>query len=223
MSNSDYIPRSDGEFNSWQESLVSNTEPNVDRWQISREDYATLNVKKSVWDTSYAKASNKQNRTAADVADKKEARADYESYIRSFVAQWLSNNSRVSDSDRTRMGLTVKTGTRTSVAKPETSPVASIDFSTRKRHIVNFADEASPRSKAKPAGVHGCEIYIKVDGEAPKLVSELKYLTTCTASPYEVDFDGDQAGKMAYYWLRWVNTHGESGPWSITASAMIVG
>jgi hypothetical protein len=28
---------------------------------------------------------------------------------------------------------------------------------------------------------------------------------------------------MAYYWLRWVNTRGEYGPWSVTVSSIIVG
>jgi len=34
---------------------------------------------------------------------------------------------------------------------------------------------------------------------------------------------GTQAGKTVYYWLRWVNTRGEAGPWSSVASAMVVG
>lgn len=121
------------------------------------------------------------------------------------------------------MGLTVKTGTRTPVAKPATCPVGKIDFSARKQHTIYFYDEGSPHSRAKPDGVHGCEIYMKIDGEAPKLVSELTYLATCTASPYVATFDGTQAGKTVYYWLRWVNTRGEAGPWSSVISANVVG
>ena len=121
------------------------------------------------------------------------------------------------------MGLTVKTGTRTATPVPTTSPVGSIDFSVRLQHTIHFSDEASARSKAKPEGVHGCEIYMKVDGEAPKDISELTYVATDTATPYVVKFDGSKVGKMVYYWLRWVNTRGECGPWSITVSAMVVG
>ena len=121
------------------------------------------------------------------------------------------------------MGLTVKSGTRTAVPTPTTSPVGSVDFSVRLQHTINFSDEASPRSKAKPTGVHGCEIYMKIDGEAPKDASELSYVATDTATPYVVKFDGAKAGKIVYYWLRWVNTRGEAGPWSIAVSAMVVG
>ena len=186
-------------------------------------DFTAVKSKQTNWVAAYAKASNKQNRTAADVLAKDKAGEDYSKSIRTFVAQWLASNSKVSDSDRTRMGLTVKTGTRTASPVPTTSPVGSIDFSVRLQHIIHFADDASARSKAKPEGVHGCEIYMKVDGDAPKDSTELNYVATDTATPYVLKFDGNKAGKMVYYWLRWVNTRGECGPWSIAVNAMVMG
>jgi predicted phage tail protein len=44
-----------------------------------------------------------------------------------------------------------------------------------------------------------------------------------TATPYLTDSAGADAGKTAHYWLRWVNTRGEAGPWSDTISATIPG
>jgi len=97
------------------------------------------------------------------------------------------------------------------------------DFSVRLQHTINDADEATSRSKAKPAGVHGCEIRSKIDGSAPSDVSELDYLGTNTRSPFSTTFEGKNAAKNVYYWLRWVNTHGEPGPWSRNITAMIAG
>lgn len=219
----DYVPKSDAEFNNWQNNLVEIVSENAEAWNIASTDLANLKTKQNVSVVAFAKANNKQNRTQADVLAKNEARQDYEKNLRSFVAQWLASNNKVTDADRTRMGLTVKSGTRTAVPVPTTSPVGSVDFSVRLQHTVHFSDEASPRSKAKPAGVHGCEIYMKVDGEAPKDASELTYVATDTATPYVLKFDGSKAGKMVYYWLRWVNTRGETGPWSIAVSAMVAG
>lgn len=192
-------------------------------WGIDSDDFATVKSNQTAWASTYAKASNKQNRTAADVLAKDEAGANYKKTIRAFVAQWLANNTKVTDADRTRMGLTVKTGTRTATPVPTTCPVGSIDFSVRLQHTIHYSDDSSARSKAKPEGVHGCEIYMKIDGEAPKDISELSYVATDTASPYVLKFDGSKAGKMVYYWLRWVNTRGETGPWSNTVNAMVVG
>ena len=219
----DYIPQNDADMNVWQGNLVAIVEPNVTVWGISADDFTVVKTKQSTWTTAYAKASNKQNRTSADVLAKDDAGDDYKKSIRSFVAQWLANNTKVTDTDRTRMGLTVKTGTRTPTPVPTTSPTGSIDFSVRQQHTIHYYDEASAHSNAKPVGVHGCEIYMKVDGDAPKDASELTYVGTCTASPYTVKFDGSKAGKTVYYWLRWVNTRGEAGPWSTTINAMVMG
>lgn len=222
MSNSDFIPRSDGDFNLWQGSLMEYVALNLAAWGIPEPEFQTLTSLQTVWTDAFSKASNRQNRTAADVKAKDSARTDFEKATRAFTAEWLSNNSKVTDSDRTRMGLTVKAGTRTAVARPSTSPVGSIDFSVRLQHTINFSDEATPRSKAKPEGVHGCEIYMKVDGDAPKDVSEMSYVATDTATPYVVNFDGSKGGKTVYYWLRWVNTRGETGPWSTCVNALVM-
>lgn len=217
----DYIPYNDAEFDVWQDNLLAIVEPNLTAWGITEADFNNLTPLQTAWKTAWGKASNRQNRTAADVQAKDEASAALKRAIRPFVAQWLSSNSRVSDADRTRMGLTVKSSARTPSAVPSTSPVANIDFSVRLQHTVHFADETSPRSKAKPAGVQGCEIYLKIGGDAPKDVSELTYVGIDTATPFVHKFDGANAGKTAYYALRWINTRGESGPWSAIVSAII--
>jgi hypothetical protein len=43
------------------------------------------------------------------------------------------------------------------------------------------------------------------------------------ASPYVAEFEGRDAGKTAYYVLRWVTTRGEKGLWSETVAATIAG
>lgn len=218
----DYIPRNDSDFNLWQGYLLKEVNTNKEPWGIVPTVLAALGVKQTRWEAAYANTANKQNRTSADVQEKSDARADYEPALRGFVAEFLTNNSKVTDSDRERMGLTVKSGSRTPSPVPSSRPVASIDFSIRLQHTINFYDEATPRSKAKPTGTHGCEIWAKKGGEAPKSASELQFLTTDTATPYVQTFDGADAGQIIYYWLRWVNTRGEYGPWSTPVSAMIV-
>ena len=219
----DYIPQNDAEFNLWQASLIEFAESRQSDWGVSPDDLAVLKDKQNVWTAAFAKASNKQNRTSADVQAKDDAREPYVKDLRSFIAQWLANNSKVSNSDRGRMGLTVKSGTRTPVPAPLTLPIGNIDFSIRRQHTISYSDEATPRSKAKPAGVHGCEIWMKIDGAAPVDASELGYVATDTSSPYTVNFEGKYAGKTVYYWLRWVNTRGEHGPWSSAISALVAG
>lgn len=219
----DYVPKADADFDNWQSRLISDVKKNAKTWLISEEDMTPIYGLQLRWTDIFAITSNKQNRTSADVQLKKEVREDLEKAIRQMVRQWLANNSRVTDADRIRMGLTVKTGTRTPAAVPASSPMGIIDFSVRLQHSIEFFDEASAHSNAKPEGVHGCEIFVKIDGDAPKSVDEMTYLGTCTASPFVAKYDGTKSGKIAWYWLRWINSRGEAGPWSVAISAMIVG
>ena len=219
----DYVPKADADFDNWQSRLISDVKKNAKTWLISEEDLTPIYGLQLRWTDIFAITSNKQNRTSADVQLKKEVREDLEKAIRQMVRQWLANNSRVTDADRIRMGLTVKTGTRTPAAVPASSPMGIIDFSVRQQHSIEFFDEASAHSNAKPEGVHGCEIFVKIDGDAPKSVDEMTYLGTCTASPFVAKYDGTKSGKIAWYWLRWINSRGEAGPWSVAISAMIVG
>lgn len=217
----DYIPRSDANFNNWQATNLTFLEEKAETWKIPAETVTTLKGKQTGWTAAYAKASNPTTRSRADVEAKNQARREYEKEWRSMVAGWINNNPLVPTDDRVRMGLSPKDRVRTAVSIPTTAPVAKIDFSARFQHRISFSDETTPTSKAKPAGVHGCEIWMKLDGDAPTSANQLQYLATDTATPYVVEFDGDDGGKTAYYWLRWVNKKGQAGPWSAPVSAIV--
>jgi hypothetical protein len=218
MSNYDFVPTSDADFNLWQSSLQTLAQANATLWGILAADLAALVLQQTSWTTAFAKASNKQNRTSADVQAKDDSRRVYEKGIRNFVAQWLAHNPKVTDSDRQRMGLTIKSTTHTPVSVPSTSPLGTIDFSVRLQHSISFVDETNSASKAKPDGVHGCEVWSKLADAA-----DFSYLAVCTRSPYVINYNTADANKTVSYRLRWVNTRGQQGPWSSVVSATVVG
>jgi len=214
----DYIPASDAMFNIWQGTLVTSVQTNTAAWGILPADVTALAAAQALWTTAYAKGGNKNNRMSPDVQLKDDVLHSYTKTLRAFVAQWLANNPKVPNSERIRMGLTVKTGTHTPTAAPSTVPVATIDFSVRLQHSITFTDQDTPQSKAKPEGVHGCEVWCKL-GDA----TAFEYLGLCTRTPFVAKNDDVDAGKTASYRLRWINAKGEQGPWSSVVSAMVVG
>lgn len=218
----DYIPSNDIKFDVWQQNLLYIVTENKAIWELKADRLATLESKQAVWNTAFSKATNKNDRTSADIMGKSTALSDYKKEIRGFVSEYLAKSSLISDGDRTRMGLTVKSGTRTASPFPSTYPLAIVDFSVRMQHTLRLSDSATPLRKAKPTGIIGCEVWVKIGGEAPKDASELSYTAICTGNYYVAKYDGNQAGLTVYYWLRWVNTRGERGPWSHTISSMIV-
>jgi hypothetical protein len=53
--------------------------------------------------------------------------------------------------------------------------------------------------------------------------SQAHFVALDTSTPYLLEHDAADAGKLAHYLLRWVNTRSETGPWSETVSATIAG
>jgi hypothetical protein len=117
----------------------------------------------------------------------------------------------------------VRDDTLTPAAAAATRPVGMVSTAQRLRHEIRFVDEATPTRKAKPDGVMGCEIWVKVGTTPPADPAECTFLALDTASPYTAEYPGADAGKTAYYLLRWVTTRGEKGPWSETVAATITG
>jgi hypothetical protein len=99
-----------------------------------------------------------------------------------------------------------------------------VDTSQRLLHSIKFVDESTPQKRAKPAGILGCEIRVKVtpaDQAAAGDPDEFKFITMDTASPHTVNYESADGGKTAHYILRWVKRGDIKGPWSETVSATI--
>jgi hypothetical protein len=218
----DYIPTTDADFNTWQDNFVTYVNSNLAALGLTAADLTPVTAAQSQWQTAYA--ANVAAQAAAQGASqtKTAARRDYENLVRPLVRR-LQGQATIDDKHRAGMGIRVRTVARTPVGSPPMRPVATIDTSQRLRHTINFSDETTPSRRAKPDGVLGCEIWVKVGDPAPVDPQDLHFLATDTATPYVAQYDGAAAGKVAYYWLRWVSRKGETGPWSQMVSATITG
>lgn len=103
---------------------------------------------------------------------------------------------------------------------PSSVPTGHIDYG-KGRHTIHFRDTATPDSEAKPDGMKGCDIYRFIGDEPPASEKEYDYLTNDSATPYVAFYDGAEAGKNAFYIMRWVSKSGEAGEWSQVLKATI--
>jgi hypothetical protein len=216
----DFIPPSDADFDAWLTNFVGYVAANAAALGATPAQVTSLQTGKTDWDTKYPASTTAQAAAAAAVQAKSDSRSAIEDVVRPFVGM-LQANSAVTDAQRQSMGITVRSGTRTPVGPPSSKPIASIDTSQRLRHTISFVDELTPTSRAKPDGVQGCEIWMKVGDPAPGGPNDVHYLALDTRTPYVVEFEAADAGKTAYYMLRWISTRGETGPWSQTVGGTI--
>ena len=218
----DYIPGPDADFNDYQETSLAYINANRAVLGLVAADLTDLNAAQTAWDNAYKASNTAQAASKATTTAKDGAREVFEPLLRS-LAQGLQISSTVTDAQRQAMKLPVRSTSRTRVSVPTTKPLATIDTSQRLTHLIDFRDADSPRSKARPDGIMGCEIWMKIGDTPPADPSELSFVTLDTNTPYLNQLAGAQAGKKAHYMLRWVNTRGEKGPWSDTASATVTG
>jgi hypothetical protein len=218
----DYIPTSDADFDNWLGLFAAYITANAAALGLTPNDIAPLTAAVTGWDAAFPANETAQASASAAAISKDHSRATAETVARPLVQQ-LQASPLVTDAQRSAMKITVRATTRTRASVPQTAPMATVDTSRRLQHIIDFRDTASPKSKAKPAGVAGCEIWGKVGSPAPTDISQMAYVATDSGTPYLAEYTGAQAGQMACYWLRWINTRGEKGPWSEPVSATIAG
>ncbi len=221
----DYLPSPDGDFLTWETTFIAYADTNKAALGLVVADLTPVTNARDAWEPAYLDNSAKQAAAQAARQLKDDKRATFETAIRALVRR-LQASPAVSDEERKALGITVRDTTPTvhsAAVAAATRPVGMVSTAQRLRHEIRFFDEATPTSRAKPAGVMGCEIWVKVGTTPPADSSECTFLALDTASPYTAEYPGADAGKTAYYMLRWVTTRGDKGPWSETLAATIAG
>jgi hypothetical protein len=216
----DYIPRPDPEFDTWQANFVSVVNGDLAGYGLVAGDLTPVTTAQTAWNASFPAHVTAQAAAQAARQTKDFDRSSYEEVVRAVVRK-IQATAAVTDTAKAAAGITVRDSEPTPSGPPPSAPVGQVDTSQRLAHTVHFADSATPTSRAKPAGVRGCEIWMKVGTPAPVDPSELSFVTLDTRTPHTVPFAGSDANKTVTYWLRWVSTRGETGPWSAAVSATV--
>lgn len=219
----DYIPTTDADFDNWQGvTLLPYIIANKVALGVSDPTVTALTGGQTAWTTGYSGHQSAQATATSKRQEKDGARASFVTLIRSVVGQ-IQANPAVTDTQRAAMQITVPSGSHTPAPVPTTRPVGTLDISQRLVHKVDFRDEATPTSRAKPAGVSACELFLFIGTTAPTGPSAMHLQAVDRSTPYLMEFESADAGKTAWWALRWVNTRGEHGPWSATVSGTIPG
>lgn len=216
----DYIPRPDAEFNNWQTRFVNELRASPEAYGLKDSDLESLIHAQIDWQASYQ--ASIESKAALDAANrgKENSRHALERPARALTQQ-IQKRTVTTDTQRARLGISQPAQARKAAPVPSTRPIARVDTGERLTHIIYFSDEQTPTSKARPEGVIGCEIWNKIGGTAPTDQKELSFVFMDPVAPHKITYTGEDAGKVAHYMLRWINTKGEAGPWSRTVSATI--
>jgi hypothetical protein len=223
MPQTDYIPRGDAPFKEWARLLVAHLQAKATEFGLPIDRLEELIAAQNDFNTAFDVASNPETRTPAATLKKTEMRRRFEKTLRKFIAEFITNSSKVADWDRISMGLPVHKTHSTPRPKPETYPVVTrIDRRAPGYYTFHFRDVATEHTTAKPFGVQRMEFgYVITDGSKPVTYSDFTHSAFRTRSPLEIRFNPEAFGKKLSYATRWENSRGEMGPWSPVESLII--
>ncbi len=198
---------------------------NATRLNINAARKAAINAKWTTYDIAYGKGGPQaeDTRTPIDVTNRVTARADLEAELRRAFDNIPADN--LTPDDRAIFNLKLP-NPRTSIGAPTTNPIVNgITIDQRLLQGVSFADSATPNSKARPAGVAFCQMWVAIvpvgTPAPPADPKNYRFLGTASSTPFLATFDAADGGKMAWHILRWANAKGETGSWSPPEGAII--
>jgi hypothetical protein len=218
----DFIPDGDEDFNVFINTFVNYVSTHAVNLGVPPATATALSDALLVWTDSLA-AHDTAQIAATSARTVKDSARDALTIVTRTTARSIQANPTVSDEIRTLMGLPIRDDSRSRPPVPTTKPLGQVDTSQRLQHTLHWRDETMPNSKAKPTGVRGAEIWVFIGPMPPSDPAQARFVALDTASPYLLVHDPSDAGKLAHYLLRWMNTRGEPGPWSETISATITG
>jgi len=141
------------------------------------------------------------------------------------------SNPQTSNAERAEMGITARDTSPLPEPLPAMPPLALVESGQRLTLQLrpgaaprSEPDESTPARRARPAGVLGAEVWVKLvdaDEPAPTNPAALVFLTMTTKPTFRAEFKPGEGGKTAVYMARWINTRGEKGPWSEIATATV--
>lgn len=216
------IPRSDGDFDAFQSNAYATINGDLAAYGLVLGDMTPVTAAKGDWDADYPASITAKAAAQAAVGAKDGSRGAYEAALRVVFAK-IYGSGVATEEALLAAGLPLRDTVLTPSPVPTTRPVLLLDTSERFRHGVNYADEGTPTSKGKPPGVMGIELRVFVGATPPPDPDDYDFAGVDTKTPQTWNFDPADAGQMAHWVARWLNTRGEAGPWSDTVSATVPG
>ncbi len=218
-----YMPRPDGDFAAWANHYYEAVSKFYESQGFDQDLLAALKKALETWNAQYPAHVAAQQRAEGARQAKDAARAALEKEVRP-VTNFVQGYPKTTNADRAEMGITVRDTSPSPAPAPSSRPLALVESGQRLTHQLRLVDESTPTRRARPAGVLGAEVWVKLvdaDQPAPTDPAALTFLTMTTKPSFRAEFKAGEGGKTAVYMARWVNTRGEKGPWSEVTTATV--
>lgn len=216
----DYIPSADADLVNWSDNFNTVISTGYASYGLSSGQAASYSTLNTAYADAYAAAVNPGTRTATTVAAKDTARNSLVAFARQ-LGQIARKYPGITDELLADAGLTVPDPIPSPISAPTTQPVLSLQQSTSLTQVLKYKDSVLVNPRSKPSGVVSLQLFRKIALTPPASIADCSFVGNYSRSPIQVDFDGGDALKNAYYIARWVTARGLFGPPSDVMAATV--
>jgi len=229
MGNKDYIPKSDNDLIDFGKKLIQVAFDRTfyERWGIMKPDEELDDLFSDF--SSKLAACKQSERRPVDVLAKNVAKAKFVKGLRNFTQGYLSRNVKVTEEDRSLLGLPQRDTIPTSVPVPVTPPTGVLAYPAK--GLMEMRDIRPAADKPDARAGYGVRIYYGIVGtpsetnrfriaERPKTGDDLPHSVFTRRKRQLFDFAGEN-GREVFFCMRYENSKGQPGPWGDIISAHI--
>lgn len=218
----DYIPRGNGEFDTFQLNIAKAVVANGTAWKIPADEVTALQSSSTQYGNLYKIISNKNNRTKSQVDAYNNFRKTYESDLRLFVNGFMRSNKNVPSSILSALGIKQRGRRRKQRSQIITAPIVFIHTlgSMRLKFLCRIESHIGKASIHPEAD--GIELRYII-GSEPQVAAEKLTHHFSKKAKFMMEFGDEHRGKKIYVYARWKNEVHEwqSGPWCRLVEAVI--
>lgn len=216
----DFLPDSDLALRAWALHFSDRISADPAAYDLSPADAADFAALTADYAARLAIARTPESRTVPAVAAKNTSRAALKNKARQ-LAKIVNVHPGIDNPQRADLGLSLRAPAVGRIAPPATRPLLSLDNAGRR---VRIHDETSPTRRARPAGVWGAYLFIKLTdpyGPPPESIDDTRFAGLATRPRHRLPLPQNSRGKTIWVMAQWVNARGQTGPVSNAVSATI--
>lgn len=210
---SPYIPQTDSGFADWSLNFHTLTTATPTAYGLTAPQAAAYAALDDDYQAAYIAATDPSTRTPVTVAAKDTAKFTAVALARE-LAQIVKADPDTTDMQLTELGITVDKFPATPVPTPTTFPLLDFLSATPGVHRLQFRDSDTPTTKAKPPGAISMEVWTDIGTVVAPTPSAAAFYGDKTKSPFIVEYDEADRGKISTIFARWKTQTGKVGPWS---------
>ena len=209
----DWIPRTDAALNTFVANMTNVMSGTPANWGLTAGQVSDIEDDYNPWLSAVNTTNAAQAALHASVTNQATLRAALEATLRATNAI-VQATPTVTDANKELAGFPVRdtTPTRAPVATTGVMIVSAVAMGALTQ-VVDFRDQSTPDTRAKPPGQKYAEIRAQVGGTVPLNGDTMETLGLDGRTPYTAVFEAGDENKVVYYCARWINTRGEPGPW----------